>query len=156
MVDLPTFFHRLDKVSDWNRALGRHGFVQYQFVVPEGEHGIIAEVLAAVQRQHCAPFLGTMKRFGSAGGGHLSFPLPGWSLAIDMPAHNPRLAPLLDELDRRVAAAGGRIYLAKDSRMSRGSCAATFPELADWRAERARLDPSGVFRSDLGRRIGLC
>jgi FAD/FMN-containing dehydrogenase len=31
-----------------------------------------------------------------------------------------------------------------------------YPDLAGWRAVRAKFDPTGVFRSDLGRRVGLC
>jgi decaprenylphospho-beta-D-ribofuranose 2-oxidase len=154
--DLATFFHRLDAVAGWNRALGPRGLVQYQFVVPEGAHGIIAEVLEAVQRQRCAPFLGTLKRFGPGSGSHLSFPLPGWSLAIDMPAGRRQLGPMLRDLDQRVAAAGGRVYLAKDSRLSPAACDAMYRRLPEWRAVRSRLDPAGVFRSDLGRRVGLC
>jgi decaprenylphospho-beta-D-ribofuranose 2-oxidase len=73
-----------------------------------------------------------------------------------MPAGNPRLGPLLDELDRQVAAAGGRIYLAKDARMTRQAFGQMYGDLAGWRAVRAKLDPAGVFQSDQGRRVGLC
>ncbi|HUY47266.1 MAG TPA: FAD-binding oxidoreductase [Streptosporangiaceae bacterium] len=156
ITDLAAFFHRLDAIDGWNRVMGPHGFVQYQFVVPEGAHEVIARVLEAVQRHRLAPFLGTIKRFGAASGGHLSFPLPGWSLAIDMPAGNRRLGPVLNELDQWIAAEGGRVYLAKDSRLSASAFEAMYPQLPQWRAARSRLDPAGVFRSDLGRRLGLC
>jgi decaprenylphospho-beta-D-ribofuranose 2-oxidase len=74
VADLSSYFHRLDAVRGWNRALGPRGFVQYQFAVPDGAEHIITEVLEAVRSEHCAPFLGTLKRFGSCAGGHLSFP----------------------------------------------------------------------------------
>lgn len=155
VCDLTTYFHRLDAIDGWNRAIGPGGIVQYQFAVPEGNEKIIVRALEAVQRHRCAPFLGTLKRFGPASGGTLSFPRPGWSLAIDMPARNPRLAAVLNDLDQDVASVGGRVYLAKDSRLSRRSLRVMYPvEL--WLAERAQLDPHGVFRSDLGRRLGLC
>jgi decaprenylphospho-beta-D-ribofuranose 2-oxidase len=154
-TSLPDFFHRLDALADWNRLLGPRGFVQYQFAVPAAQDRVIAEVLEAVQQARCAPFLGTLKRFGPGGAGHLSFPQPGWSLAVDMPAR-PRLRPLLAGLDERVAAAGGRVYLAKDARLSGAALAAMYDKLPEWQAIRAKLDPSGVFRSDLGRRVGLC
>jgi decaprenylphospho-beta-D-ribofuranose 2-oxidase len=154
-TSLPDFFHRLDALAGWNRLLGPRGFVQYQFAVPAAHDRVIAEVLEAVQRARCAPFLGTLKRFGPGGAGHLSFPQPGWSLAVDMPAR-PRLRPLLAELDERVAAAGGRVYLAKDARLSGAALAAMYDKLPEWQAVRAKLDPDGVFRSDLGRRVGLC
>ncbi|HEY2579200.1 MAG TPA: FAD-binding oxidoreductase [Streptosporangiaceae bacterium] len=156
LTGLPAFFHRLDAIAGWNRALGPRGFVQYQFAVPDGAEQVVAGVLAAVQRERCAPFLGTLKRFGPASRGHLSFAMPGWSLAIDMPAGNPRVAPLLNRLDGQVAEAGGRVYLAKDGRLPGAALAAMYPELPGWQAVRARFDPAGVFRSDLGRRVGLC
>jgi decaprenylphospho-beta-D-ribofuranose 2-oxidase len=155
LVGIPAYFHRLDAVRDWNRALGRRGFLHYQFAIPEGSERVMAHVIETVQAHRAAPFLGTLKRFGPAGGGYLSFPLPGWSLAIDMPAGRPGLRPVLAELDRLVADAGGRVYLAKDARLSPGLFARMYPGLDDWRAARAELDPRGVFRSDLGRRLGL-
>jgi decaprenylphospho-beta-D-ribofuranose 2-oxidase len=155
-VALPAFFHRLDAVSGWNRALGRPGIIQYQMAVPDQGAAVLAEVLDRIQRAGCAPFLGTLKRFGPASGGPLSFPLPGWSLAVDMPAGHLALGPLLDGLDDLVAAAGGRVYLAKDGRLRREAFDRMYGDLAEWRAVRARLDFAGVFQSDLGRRTGLC
>lgn len=156
VASLPGYFHRLDGLAGWNRILGPRGFVQYQFVVPDGAEAIITEVLEAARRERCAPFLGTLKRFGPAGDGYLSFPMPGWSLAVDMPAGNPRLPAVLARLDARVAAAGGRVYLAKDASLGRDVFAAMYGRLPRWRAVREKSDPAGVFRSDLGRRLGLC
>jgi decaprenylphospho-beta-D-ribofuranose 2-oxidase len=156
LSDLASYFHRLDAVDGWNRAIGPRGLVQYQFAVPDGGEKVISAALEAVQRHRCAPFLGTLKRFGPASGSGLSFPGPGWSLAIDMPAGRPGLAPVLDELDQEVSRAGGRVYLAKDSRLRQAAFEEMYPALAGWRAARARLDPCGVFQSDLGRRLGLC
>jgi decaprenylphospho-beta-D-ribofuranose 2-oxidase len=153
---LPEFFHRLDAVREWNRALGPRGFLQYQFAVPDAATGVLAEALEALRQVGAAPFLGTVKRFGPADGCPLSFPLPGWSLAVDMPAGGRRLLALLDRLDRRVAEAGGRVYLAKDARLGRTAFDAMYGPLDDWRAARARLDPDDTMRSDLGRRLGLC
>jgi len=156
VTDLPTFFHRLDAVDGWNRAIGPRGLIQYQFVVPDGAEDVIARALEIVQRHRCAPFLGTLKRFGQASKGPLSFPMRGWSLAIDMPAGRPGLGPPLAKLDRAVTAVGGRVYLAKDARLGRASFDVMYGPQTAWRAARARLDPDGVFQSDLGRRLGLC
>ena len=155
LTDLATFFHRLDALDGWNRALGPRGFVEYQCVVPGDAPGVIAQILEAAQQRRCAPFLGTLKRFGPGSGGYLSFPMAGWSVAIAMPAGNRRIGPMLDDLDLRIAAAGGRVYLAGDSRLRSSACAAMYPGLPRWRAAASRLDPSGVFRSDLGQRLGL-
>ncbi len=86
ITGIPGYFHRLDGVRDWNRALGRAGFIQYRFVVLLDSEKVIAHVIETVQRHHAAAFLGTLKRFGPASGNYLSFPMPGWSLAVDMPA----------------------------------------------------------------------
>jgi decaprenylphospho-beta-D-ribofuranose 2-oxidase len=156
LVPLHRYFHRLDAVSQWNRALGPRGFLQYQFVVPPDADKIIAEVLATLRRHRAAPFLGTLKRFGPASGNYLSFPGPGWSLAVDFPSGNSGLRTVLDHLDRRVAELGGRVYLAKDARLRPDTFAAMYRSLGSWRAAREQLDPRGVFCSDLGRRLGLC
>ncbi|WP_152628385.1 FAD-binding protein [Streptacidiphilus neutrinimicus] len=153
---LGSYFHRLDAVSGWNRALGPAGIWQYQFVVPDAERELVVCVLEALHRHRASPFLGTLKRFGPADGHPLSFPLAGWSLAVDLPAARAGLGELLDALDRLVATSGGRIYLAKDARMDRARFTEMYGPLDAWREARARLDPHGVFRSDLGLRLGLC
>ena len=96
-----------------------------------------------------------LKRFGPGDDGFLSFPMPGWTLALDFPARTPGLAELLYALDDDVLAAGGRVYLAKDSRIAAGTLAGMYPRLQEFRDLRAELDPAGVMASDLSRRLGL-
>ncbi len=155
LTGLAGFFHRLDAVEAWNRLPGPRGFVHYQFVVPDGAHDLLAGVLETVQRHRCPSFLGALHRFGTPGAGHLSFAQPGWALAMGLPGLPRRLGPMLAELDLRLAAAGGRVNLAQDSRLAPGTCAAMYPGLAAWREAAGRLDPAGVFQSDLSRRTGL-
>ncbi|HEX6301438.1 MAG TPA: FAD-binding oxidoreductase [Acidimicrobiia bacterium] len=152
---LGSFFYPLDRIGVWNRLYGEKGFLQYQFVVPLGHEKIVMEVAETLKRMPTPVSLAVLKRMGGASPGYLTFPLPGWTLAVDMPLGDPGLGRTLDECDSKIAAAGGRVYLAKDSRLRREVVEDMYPNLSTWRRHQARLDPEGRLRSNLSLRLGL-
>ncbi|MDJ1137594.1 FAD-binding oxidoreductase [Streptomyces iconiensis] len=152
---LSAFFHPLDGLPHWNRVYGSTGFVQWQCVLGHAHDDALRRIVRLISRRSCPSFLAVLKRFGPGDPGWLSFPTEGWTLALDIPAGLPGLAEFLDVLDGEVAAADGRLYLAKDARMRPELLPAMYPRLADFRALRAELDPRGLFTSDLARRLSL-
>lgn len=148
------FFQPLDGLADWYHLYGPRGLVQYQLVVPDEAQDTVVEVVRAIAASGHVSCLNVLKRFGPAGRGLLSFPAPGWTLAVDLPAR-PGLGRLLDRLDRLVLKAGGRVYLAKDARLSAPDFATMYPQAPRFDDVRRRVDPDGVLRSDLSRRVSL-
>jgi decaprenylphospho-beta-D-ribofuranose 2-oxidase len=153
---LAPYFFPLDVIGEWNRLYGRGGLIQYQFVVPAGEQDALMACFALIRRRRLPVYLAVFKRLGASFGGPLSFPLEGWTLAADLPAAAPGLGAALDELDELVAGCGGRVYLSKDVRLRPDMLSVMYPQLERFHAQRARVDPEGVLRSDLARRLGLC
>ncbi|MBB4379387.1 FAD/FMN-containing dehydrogenase [Bradyrhizobium sp. Rc3b] len=152
VVSLYPYFFPLDSVGEWNRIYGKRGFLQHQCVIPQaGARAVLGDILDRVARRGDASFLAVLKKLGQ-GDGILSFPLPGYTLALDFPVKGDILN-FLDEIDRLVVAAGGRLYLAKDARQSRATFAAGYPAVPRFNAIRKSLDPAGNIRSKLSQRL---
>ncbi|MEO6570205.1 MAG: FAD-binding oxidoreductase [Ilumatobacteraceae bacterium] len=155
LQSIPAYFHPLDLVGDWNRVYGRRGFLQYQFVVPFGAEHVLRTVIERISAAKLPIFLTVLKRFGAGNRGPLSFPMGGWTLAIDVGTRASGLSELLRSLDDLVLDAGGRHYLAKDFHISPHAVRRGYPRLDEWLDIRHRVDPTGVWTSDLSRRLGL-
>jgi FAD/FMN-containing dehydrogenase len=157
IMDYDSFFYPLDAIAHWNRIYGRPGLLQYQFLIPpeHGEKGI-RELLEMISATGKASFLAVLKRFGPMQNkGLLSFPAPGYFIALDFPYGNGHILQQMDQWDKRVLDYGGRLYLTKDSRMSRETFRQMYPRWEEFMAIKAKYDPDCVFRSDMAYRLGL-
>jgi decaprenylphospho-beta-D-ribofuranose 2-oxidase len=149
------YFHPLDAVRDWNKIYGRRGFLQYQVVVPlEGGEARMRSIVEELSNAGVASFLAVLKRFGPGNEKSLmSFPMEGFTLALDIPRSDAVFA-VLDRIDAMVVEAGGRIYLAKDARMSAETLRATYPGLTAFQRTVAH-EGRERFTSALAERISL-
>ncbi len=145
----------LDVLGDWNRLYGPGGLIQYQFAVPRGTESLLSAIPELLRRRGLPMYLAVLKRFGSHSEGMISFPQEGWTIAIDLPAAAAGLEAGLQEADDMVISGGGRLYLAKDARMSAQSMAAMYPGLPRFREICEQVDPEGHLSSDMARRLEL-
>jgi decaprenylphospho-beta-D-ribofuranose 2-oxidase len=152
--NITQFLHPLDIAGEWNRVYGPRGFLQYQFVVPFGAEDTIREAVHTIAHSGHVSALNVLKRFGAGNRAPLSFPTPGWTLCVDFPVR-PGLHELCERLDGLVLAAGGRLYLAKESRTTPDALQRMYPRIDEWRKVRAAVDPTGIFSSDMSRRLAL-
>ena len=156
ILDLSAFFYPLDSVRDWNRLYGRQGFIQHQAVFPaETAREGLVELLQNLAKTRRASFLAVLKALGGEGEGVLSFPLPGYTIAVDVPNTGPEVVDLVRSFDRIAIKHGGRTYLAKDASLTRESFNAMYPRAGEFRAVKARVDPEQRFSSSQARRLGL-
>lgn len=152
---ISAFFHPLDAVSNWNRMYGTRGFMQYQCILPMGREDDLRSLVTVINKASLPSFLAVLKRMGPSNSSPLSFGQEGWTLALDFPVNREKLMPLISKMDDIVMSARGRHYFAKDSHMNPQMVVTQYPRLHEWRNVCSEMDPSGVFVSDLSRRLEL-
>lgn len=154
LVDWDSYFYPLDSILGWNRIYGRRGFAQFQCALPlvQSEAGLTA-LLGEIAKARSGSFLAVLKRFGKQDSA-FSFPMEGYTLALDFPVTNKTLA-LLERLDQITIAHGGRFYLAKDSRMSSATLRASDARAVDFLAHRDSHGYTSRFRSAQSERLAL-
>jgi len=153
--NLADFFFPLDRIYDWNRLYGKKGFHQFQCVVPmEGAAEMLADMLNRIGRSGAASPLAVLKKMGDGRSGPMSFPMEGMTLAVDFP-NREKARDLIADLEDRALAAGGRIYLAKDSLAQGRTIRAMYPDVEAFAEVANRVDPERVFETDLVKRLGL-
>ena len=140
-MDYEPFFYPLDSILHWNKIYGRRGLLQFQCVIPweDGPQEGIVRILKTITGSGLASFLAVIKVFGDISSpGMLSFPKPGITLALDFPIREEVSFDLLDRLDDITLEHGGRMYSAKDARMTAAQYQASYPQ---WQEFSAYIDP---------------
>lgn len=154
-VHYDSFFYPLDTLNHWNNIYGKNGFTQYQFVIPKsaGINGL-TEILTKVSNSNQGSLVAVLKLFGKNNANYLSFPIEGYTLALDFKL-TPKVLALLDELDAIVTKFNGRLYLSKDVRMSEKMFKTSYPQWKLFQAVRQHYQANRVFQSLQSQRIGL-
>ena len=154
-VDIDSFFYPLDNIGNWNKIYGKNGFLQYQFVLPKkNSYEGLKDILQQISHSGKGSFLAVLKLFGKANDNYLSFPLEGYTLALDFKI-TKGLFTLLDKLDNIVIKHSGRIYLAKDARVSREVFAQGYANIDKFRSLRQKYKMDKKFSSLQSKRIRL-
>ena len=154
-VDIDTFFYPLDAIGHWNRIYGKNGFTQYQFILPkETSYDGLEEILKTISDSGKGSFLAVLKLYGKANENWLSFPMEGYSLALDFKIEKG-LFELLDRLDEIVVEHQGRIYLAKDARVSKETFEQGYPNIDNFREFRKKNDMNAKFQSLQSTRVKI-
>lgn len=154
-VHYDPYFYPLDSLQHWNRLYGKKGFTQYQCVIPKnaGLEGL-TEVLSVIAESGKGSFLAVLKAFGAQNNNVLSFPIEGYTLALDFKIE-PHIFALLDQLDIIVQRYGGRLYLAKDARMSEVMFKASYKNWEAFQEIREKYGAMALYNSLQSKRIGL-
>ena len=154
IIDYEKYFYPLDTLHQWNRIYGKKGFLQYQFVVPiETGRSALNSIFQKIVAHRCSSFLAVLKKFGPQNEGYLSFPSKGYTLALDIPIKDSSIFPFLETIDRIVLENGGKVYLAKDARLSRENFLSMYPCFEEWHQIKSSVDPKCHYQSDLYRRL---
>ncbi len=154
-IPLLSYFYPLDAIGGWNKLYGKAGFVQYQFVLPKaGGITNMHKILMQIAQSGAGSFLAVLKQFGAANQNLLSFPMEGYTLALDFKISSS-VMELLHRLDDIVAAMGGRVYLTKDAVMREASFKTTYPNWQEFEGVRQKYGAIGKFASNQSKRLGL-
>ena len=154
-VDIETFFYPLDAIGHWNRIYGKNGFTQYQFILPkETSYKGLKEILTTISNWGKGSFLAVLKLYGKANENWLSFPMEGYSLALDFKIEKG-LFKLLERLDEIVVRYRGRIYLTKDARVGKKTFEKGYPDIEKFREYRKDNKMDQKFQSLQSKRVGI-
>lgn len=152
---IDSFFYPLDSINNWNRIYGKQGLLQYQFVLPkEPSFEGLQKIISQISKSGLGSFLTVLKLFGPENENYLSFPMEGYTLALDFKVE-PRLFPLVETLDKIVSDFNGRLYLTKDARMSPEMFRQGYPKLEKFKELRSKYNFYEKFNSNQSKRLGI-
>lgn len=154
-VGVDSFFYPLDAIHHWNRIYGKNGFVQFQFILPKAvSFDGLESILKRIAASGMGSFLAVLKLYGAQNQNWLSFPMEGYSLALDFKMQ-PGLEDFIRSLTDQVVALGGRVYLAKDALLTREQFEQSYPKVEQFRIFRQDKGLNTHFQSLLSQRLGL-
>jgi len=155
IVNIDTFFYPLDAIGNWNRIYGKNGFTQYQFILPkDASYNGLEEILTTISKSGKGSFLAVLKLCGKTNENWLSFPMEGYSLALDFKIEEG-VFKLLNELDKTVIKYKGRIYLTKDARVNKSTFEKGYPQIETFRQYRKDNKMNEKFNSLQSKRVEI-
>lgn len=155
-VGLQPFLCPWDSIPNWNQLYGSRGFVEYQCVLPIGNALQGLESIFEQIRMHFADYpvyFAVIKRMGYSPA-PMSYPLDGYSILMDFPLRQG-LQEFLNEIDQIVIRNSGKVFLAKDGRISAAAFQKMYTNLEWWLKIKNVVDPQELFSSDMSRRLLL-
>lgn len=154
-IHFTKFFYPLDKFANWNKIYGRKGLIQYQFILPvDKSYEGIKEIFSVIQKKNIFPYLAVLKLYGKKNDNYISFPIEGYSLALDFKRDDDTLA-MIKNLDNLVVKFGGRVYLTKDAHIDESSFKKMYPEAEKFISIRKKYDLKDKMESSQSMRIGI-
>ena len=154
-VHFTKFFYPLDKFHDWNKIYGKNGFIQYQFILPlNNSYEGINEIFSVIQKNNIYPYLAVLKLYGEKNDNYISFPIRGYSLALDF-KRNDETVDMIKNLDALVVKHGGRVYLTKDAQINESNFKKMYPESENFVSIRKKYGLDEKMKSSQSMRIGI-
>ena len=152
---LNNFFYPLDAIGSWNNLYGKEGFIQIQILITEKNfEEVICKTLEFFQKKKQFSFLTTLKELGIGNENYLSFPSKGYTLTLDLKM-NSNLKTIYEEFELLLAQYKTKVYLTKDSFMSKKYFEDTYKKLNKFKEIKNKYDPLNVIKSFQSRRLGL-
>lgn len=136
---------------------GPHGYT-VQLTFPRSDaRAAIVELLGICERSPCPPVT-TILRAHKADDCLISFSQDGYSLNFEFHPkrrHEAASRAAVDRLIQATVKRGGKIHLAKDQVLRPEQFYRVYPRYRELLEIKRRLDPEGIFTSDLARRVGI-